>query len=250
MKRLGILILALAMTLSLSACGEKKDYEEAVALYEAGDFEAAKEIFAELGEYEQASVYAHHCDFGIVGSEVLFGFTQEPYIVLDVQEGRSLLLADTLYAYRPDKDNPTHFGSQDFFGEDSWEESSIRQWLNGEYLEDSFTYWEDYILQTEHDGVKDYVFCLTAKEAEDYFAGSNDRQMLASQQVLDRGTAYVSIYNTAGWWLMPEGGEYPYVDAYGDVVMNGTGFEWDVALRPAFWLDHAAFMPVEADTAE
>lgn len=57
MKKLICLLLALMMVMTMAACGDenKKPYEEAVAAYNAGDYETASEMLYALGDYEDAA---------------------------------------------------------------------------------------------------------------------------------------------------------------------------------------------------
>lgn len=54
MKKLLTLLLACVFTLSLTGC-DKLDYHKAVDLYNKGKFDAAAEIFSELGDYEDSA---------------------------------------------------------------------------------------------------------------------------------------------------------------------------------------------------
>lgn len=57
----GTLLLSLAFT--LSGCGEKKKYDEAMNLYNSGDFRAAANIFEELGTYEDSETMLQSCEY-------------------------------------------------------------------------------------------------------------------------------------------------------------------------------------------
>lgn len=57
----GILLLALAC--ALSGCGEKQKYEQAMDLYNAGDFREAAALFEELGEYEDSETLLQNCEY-------------------------------------------------------------------------------------------------------------------------------------------------------------------------------------------
>lgn len=57
----GTLLLSLAFT--LSGCGEKKKYDEAMDLYNSGDFRAAANIFEELGTYEDSATMLQSCEY-------------------------------------------------------------------------------------------------------------------------------------------------------------------------------------------
>ena len=57
MKKLICLLLALVMVMAMVACGDenKKPYEEAVAAYNAGNYEEASEMLIALGDYKDAA---------------------------------------------------------------------------------------------------------------------------------------------------------------------------------------------------
>lgn len=55
MKRTIVVILSLLLAAALCGCGEQKAYEEASSLLEAGEYEAAVEAFAKLGDYEDSA---------------------------------------------------------------------------------------------------------------------------------------------------------------------------------------------------
>lgn len=57
----GTLLLSLVFT--LSGCGEKKKYDEAMNLYNSGDFRAAANIFEELGTYEDSETMLQSCEY-------------------------------------------------------------------------------------------------------------------------------------------------------------------------------------------
>ena len=63
-KQFFALMLALVMMLSLTACGskEKKAYEEAMKLYEDGEYEDARDKFEELGDYEDSEDMVEACE--------------------------------------------------------------------------------------------------------------------------------------------------------------------------------------------
>ena len=62
MKRIIAAVLVLALTLSLCAC-KSSDYKEATELYEDERYERARDIFAELGDYEDSAQMVMECDY-------------------------------------------------------------------------------------------------------------------------------------------------------------------------------------------
>ncbi len=72
MKKLICVVLALMMILAMAACAdENKDaYESAVAVYNAGDYKAASEMLAALGDYEDAANLLETIKTEVVGETV------------------------------------------------------------------------------------------------------------------------------------------------------------------------------------
>ena len=62
MKKFVAVVLALVMTLSLCACNSL-DYKEAMELYEDESYERARELFVELGDYENSAEMVNQCDY-------------------------------------------------------------------------------------------------------------------------------------------------------------------------------------------
>lgn len=64
MKKCIAFALVLVMLLSLTAC-DSTDYKEAMALYDAGQFEAARTMFVALGDYEDSALMVKKCTYAI-----------------------------------------------------------------------------------------------------------------------------------------------------------------------------------------
>lgn len=63
-KRILAAVLVIVMAAGMCACGIM-DYKKAQALYEDGDYEDAREIFEQLGDYEDAEQMVMACDYGM-----------------------------------------------------------------------------------------------------------------------------------------------------------------------------------------
>lgn len=61
-KRIVALMLALLMAFVLVGC-DSKDYEEAMGLFEAGQYAAAEAMFLELGDYENSAEMVNRCRY-------------------------------------------------------------------------------------------------------------------------------------------------------------------------------------------
>lgn len=62
LRKCGVGVLLILTVFMLSGCGEKQKYEEALALYTAGDFHAAASIFEELGTYQDSETLLQKCE--------------------------------------------------------------------------------------------------------------------------------------------------------------------------------------------
>lgn len=171
--------------------------------------------------------------------------------VLEVQDGKALVLSEkilTTRAYHPEG------------GEISWAESDIRAYLNGAFLNETFSDAEkDRILETNienksnskygtgaGDDTVDQVFLLSAKEVEGWLPEASDR--IAQHE---------ETGETLLWWLRTPGKGKDYaaditttgvVDYHGLLVVQAgnnegvAGTTGDYAsnveggVRPAMWI--------------
>ena len=108
----------------------------------------------------------------------------------------------------------------------TWETSTMRAWLNGGFLAETFSEDErSYIIP---DALGDLV-SLPSKEEVEAFTG--DRELLAARYKDD---AYAS-----SWWLRSEGakvGNIAYVNGRGSVVEAGMPANYTMGVRPMIWV--------------
>ncbi len=179
------------------------------------------------------------------------------WIVLDVQDGKSLLLSKYGLDAKPYNTEYTDI---------TWENSSIRKWLNHDFLATAFTAEEQAaILTTQVDNsstqgysewstsggnnTQDQIFLLSYAEANQYLKVTpNDRNNLKSRVTPTAYTkaqgAYVSDDKTedgsaAGWWWLRSPGFYQNYAAYVfyDGLLLNFRVNRDGCIRPAFWLN-------------
>lgn len=95
MKQLFALLLALTMVFTLTACGskEKKAYDEAMALFEDGEYEDAADKFEELGDYEDSEDMAELCQIKADPLKAVVEFIKENGT--EPEEGKYHLERDT-----------------------------------------------------------------------------------------------------------------------------------------------------------
>lgn len=117
----------------------------------------------------------------------------------------------------------------------TWEECTLRKWLNNDFYNDTFTDGERKLIETtllsnsgdtedgikEANGTKDKVFLLSAEEAEKYFTSDEDRK-------------------TGNWWWLRSFGSTQVGDSIGaDGSINefSNDVDLEVKLRPALWIN-------------
>ncbi len=199
-----------------------------------------------------------------LGSLVSFGhypqtasgkdMTSIDWIVLDVRDGKALLLSKYALDARP-----YHSAQENI----TWENCSLRVWMNEKFLEAAFddsekekivsmtSAAEDNPVYGTYAGydVWDRVFPLSITEAEKYFSGDEDRICGATDYAKAQG-AWTSNRNMADgkeavyWWLRTPGSSRSLaagVKGYGTIHNEGWAVDDAAnAVRPAIWVELGA----------
>ncbi len=190
----------------------------------------------QFGEYEQDGNLEN-------GSELI------DWIILDIQNGKALVISKFALDV---KSYNTH--SADYV---TWENSSIRTWLNQTFVASAFHSGEiGMILDAEVPADKnpvydeidagntttDKVFLLSIDEAKKYLPTWDERKCEATAYI-DKKYDQFSIFMRDGfcdWWLRTPGEEQDkaaYVSSYDDIVFSGDLVFLDQAVRPAMWIE-------------
>lgn len=164
--------------------------------------------------------------------------------VVDEHEGRALLLCDKVVAARR-----YHDESQAV----TWEESSLRAWLNGPFLDGAFTEDEQAsmaVLNAENPDnegygtaggafTADHVFVPSLAQAKSLFAVDDERLCRPTDKAKEDG-AWVNEMGYARWWLRTPGfmqNMAAYVETDGTPQQQGIFVDnAGVGVRPALWL--------------
>jgi hypothetical protein len=169
-------------------------------------------------------------EFIEIGDVIQFGAFD--WRVLDVQDGKALIISDTIVTQQR-----YHSG-----GDITWEHSTIRQYLNGEFCNSFSSAEQGLIAETTiinndnpihgtagGNNTTDNIFLLSIDEAEMYFP--NDTSRIA-----------VNADGEASWWWLRSPG-FSSISAadvidYGDVNVGGNFADIDNGgVRPALWLN-------------
>lgn len=196
--------------------------------------------------------------------EVLFGQYEtdnhpengnEPieWIVLTVQDGKALMVSKQVLDCRAFNQSKKDI---------VWLSSGIREWLNGEFWNNSFTDEEKAaVLKNETSNLAeegnpewnpamgssttDRVFLLSYQEVLRFFPEQNDRKVTGTEYARSHGARFAGI-TTIGigetdWWLRSPGralGEATFVNVYGN--FDTKSIDTKQGIRPAIWLDLAS----------
>ena len=207
-------------------------------------------------------------DDGIsVGDHIMFGnYPQnngndpEPveWRVLEIKDGKALVISEYLL-------EPKAYNIE--LSDVTWENSSLRKWLNGDFYDKAFSDSEKILIQTVTiensdnplygtsggNDTEDKVFCLSLEEVQIYFADANDRMTaptdyalsccanVCEDKTLDNGM------KTGWWWLRTpasSANRAAEVDCYGNIdnVINADRvdgclvFSEGICVRPVVWI--------------
>lgn len=197
-----------------------------------------------------------HANF-MVGQIVEFGhyslnktYSREPisFIVLDETQDKVLLLSE-----KGIDAMPYHSKNEAV----TWEHSSVRRWLNKEFLESAFSTDELESILLSHvdtpdndeygtDGgfsTDDFVFLLSQDEADKYFMSADERAALMSKVTKDK--VFANENGNGDWWLRSPGGKpnrASYVREFGKIHEGGCMVADEaISVRPAVWVKKSYF---------
>lgn len=140
------------------------------------------------------------------------------------------------------------------FAAEIWEESAVREWLNGDFLEKAFGDEEKKIIQitkvinndnfqygTEGgNDTSDKIFLLSYEEVNEYFVSAEDRTCQPTEYALEKRGSF-TLNGNGDWWLRTIGFKEQcqmHVDSEGGYENNHVGGSFKFYIRPAIWVTH------------
>ena len=238
------------------------EYDAAVKLMEDGKYIKAYEAFIALNGYKDSNTKASSIyekaqnekrAKAPVGSYITFGSypktskgNAEPieWLVLAKKNDRLLVISRVALDCKPY--NNSSDGA-------TWENCSLRKWLNNDFLNKAFNSTEQELILTvtvpadnnpsyntpSGNATQDKIFLLSLAEAEKYFTGVNIRNDSCGASVLARQNgAELTSWGECSWWLRTPGknlNRAVYIEILteesGALVNNGK-----IAVRPALWI--------------
>lgn len=120
----------------------------------------------------------------------------------------------------------------------SWSTSALKEWLNGEFFENAFEFYDQLNTIVQIAGSDNKVFLLDAYEAMDYLVADfeNERICIPTEYAVDQGVEKDTNGN-CWWWLRSPGFSFASavaVDHEGNVTEDGISVKEEyLAVRPA-----------------
>ena len=254
--------IAFVIVLNMVIIPQQK-YNKAMNLLESGDYDSAYTLLKEFTykdskekfeKYEQPLIRN-----AAVGDKITFGTYEQDndtsngaeeieWLVLAKESNKLLVISGK--ALDCQKYNSTS-------GLTTWEECSLRYWLNDSFLNEAFSEEEQALIQSTAvsadknpqystnpgNATTDKIFLLSCIEAEKYFATDNARQCSPtkyaySKKVNDYTTLAVN-YRTSYWWLRSPSMQQNVVamiNPVGSIEYRGITTSNYCYVRPALWI--------------
>lgn len=207
-------------------------YDKAMSLFENGSYDKAIDVYRNMGGYKEIELLKKIFAVGALktGDKIKFG--EYDWRVLDIQNDGVLVIADEViskkkYSAKEDKNI-------------TWEECSVRNYLNGEFYK-SFSEEEKAMIKETDvvnsnnpkygtsggNNTKDKIFILSIDEVNKYFSSHSD---------------LIAFYNgdRCRWWLRSPGCDQhyaTYVGPGGGINIVGCDSGYLEGIRPAMWIE-------------
>lgn len=247
-------------------------YNNAIALLDAGNVVDGYEALIALNGYKDSAAMesaivdkylAEKLKGATFGERVFFGSYEQDYnttngrekiewLVLTKKDSKVLLISDKALDCRPYNTS---------YVDITWETCSLREWLNGAFLNAAFSAEEQAMIADTSvsasknpkystapgNATTDKVFLLSINEANRYFDSDEASQCVPTAYATTNGAWRRSDTYTAGgfatclWWLRSPGGNQnrgAVIDDAGTVSCYGYGVNYERGgVRPALWIN-------------
>lgn len=179
------------------------------------------------------------------------GIEDIEWIILAKDDNKMLVISDKAIDCKPYHSS---------YGNTTWEECSLRRWLNDTFVNEAFTTEEqekilttnvtadanpDYDTDAGND-TEDKVFLLSIEEVNRYFNNDSERQCVSTEYAKANGAYTYEIDGASNcfWWLRSQGGysnkSASVVNSDGTVSKYGNAVDDNRdCVRPAMWISLA-----------
>ena len=238
-------------------CGEDEsdnsnDKDDSIGLTTNEDKNGESDFYnVAIGEYIKFGQYEQDNDESNGKEDI-------EWLVLDKQDDRVLVISKYALDCKP-----YYEGKEDI----TWEECTLRTWLNNDFMDTAFSEDEkaniatvkivnddnQYFNTEGGNDTQDKVFLLSIDEVKKYFSSGEERICGTTDYAKAQGTHTHLYYTASGkvtcvWWLRSPGEDQHmaagvdfvgYIRAVGD-YFGGSGIsvnDDDCAVRPALWIN-------------
>lgn len=190
-------------------------YNEAEELFNAGEYSKAINIYTALNDYKDSKLRVEQIYNRLSEGDILyFGtYNGEPiaWKIMKTEAEKILMITAEPVAEKPFHDEIKKI---------TWETSSLREWLNKEFIESFSESQQRQIIATDADGISDKVFLFSVNEME---------ELVKEEKITFR--------TTDEWWTRTSSEEgIMYATYKGWVKAEGDYIIRDKGVRPAIWL--------------
>lgn len=211
-------------------------YEKAREAMRSGNQEqltAAKALFLSLGDYKNSAALVHKCDMLMefqVGNTVTFGaYNGSPirWRICDASGKMKMLIAEGIVLEKP---------YNDLRIDTYWQTTSLRKWLNKEFLQEAFTQEERMmVIATRRTNEPNECFYTNGG------LPTMDKVFVLSKQELDHYLPEATDRNLGKWWWLRTPGDnllaVEAVDEQGEAYLHGVNVNYATGgVRPALWV--------------
>ncbi len=205
---------------------------------------SASDIYVTFGSWDHETYNDENWSYDPVGTKENIEWKILEY---DAENNRVLLISRYLLCGKKYDDKKRSYDDPD--KDVTWEECSIRKWLNNEFYNDAFTETERRLIgkttvineSNDFNGTdggsdtEDYLFLLSLSETDRYFKSDT-----RNDYAINRVCAYIDgNRDWDAWWLRSPGSTgdcAAYVDSSGSVATRGNYVDNENGIRPAFWM--------------
>ena len=231
-------------------------YDRAIKCIDSGDYESAyillKDISYKDSKEKCADIKTKCKQLLAIGDKFTFGTYEQDnvtsngaedieWLVLAKENNKILVISDKVLDFQSYNEKPYYETRKSI----TWEQCSLRKWLNDSFLNEAFSEEERALIQSiivSVDKISKYytdkVFLLSYNEVEKYFSDNHARKCAFTAYA----KAHAAGRGADAWWLRSlTGPDYAafvesssgglYYKSNGFVTSDGCG------VRPALWID-------------
>ena len=192
-----------------------KQYDEAKKLFNSGKYDEAINIYTTLGNYKDSKLRVEQIYNRLSEGDILyFGtYNGEPiaWKILKTESSKMLLIAE-----KPIAEKPFH----DEIKKVTWETCSLRDWLNGEFMESFSAEQQNQILSTDTGDTSDKIFLMDVDEMNKLVKEEKITFKTSDEWWTRTATEDGIMYTAPSGW----------VKAQGDQIVRDKG------VRPSIWI--------------